>query len=154
MQSIELKRGRNLRCIIFCLFYLFLKYFEQIYFDVCRSIEIRMKKNTNSCCCQQQVLNLTDEESQDLALMFKALSHPVRIRIVCMLMKGECCVCDLHEGSGKGLPTISNHLKVLRHSKIIASTQRGQHVFYSLAKDCMPHICQCLLHKPTTNNQN
>lgn len=113
-----------------------------------------MKKNTNSCCCQQQVLNLTDEESQELALMFKALSHPVRIRIVCMLMEGERCVCDLHEGSGRGLPTISNHLKVLRHSKIISSNQRGQHVFYSLAKDCMPHICQCLLHQPTTNNQH
>ena len=37
----------------------------------------------------------SDAEVKVMAGQFKALAHPVRLKIVLHLVEGECCVCDL-----------------------------------------------------------
>ena len=74
----------------------------------------------------------------------KALAHPSRLLIVEELVKKECCVNELTELIGAEMPTISNHLKVLRNAGYIDKEKRGTQVFYFLVRDCVKTVLHCL----------
>ncbi len=74
----------------------------------------------------------------------KALSHPSRLLIIEELVKKECCVNELTELIGAEMPTISNHLKLLRNAGYIDKEKRGSHVYYFLVRDCVKIVLECL----------
>ncbi|MCK9590093.1 MAG: metalloregulator ArsR/SmtB family transcription factor [Terrimicrobiaceae bacterium] len=79
--------------------------------------------------------------------VFRALSHPARIRVVRELSGGgEKCVCDLVEACGLGWSAVSRHLSVLREAGVIADEKRGLQVFYRLARPCVSRFIDCLDH--------
>ena len=67
------------------------------------------------------------------AEFFKALSHPLRIRILDALRQGEVGVTDLSERLKVEQSTLSQQLAVLRKSNIVVGRKEGQSVFYSVA---------------------
>ncbi|MFG1935275.1 ArsR/SmtB family transcription factor [Mycobacterium sp. NPDC048908] len=76
---------------------------------------------------------LTAEAAVDLAAMLKALSDPVRLRLLSVIAShsgGEACVCDVSVGIDLSQPTISHHLKVLRTAGLLDSERRGSWVYY------------------------
>ncbi len=66
------------------------------------------------------------------AEFFKALAHPLRIRILDALRHGEIGVNDLSEKLGVEQSTISQQLAVLRKSNIVEGRKEAQNVFYSV----------------------
>lgn len=84
------------------------------------------------------------QELKPLADLFKALGHPIRVMIIEMLMHGERCVCELQQGSGRDMSTISSHLNILKNNKVVSSEQRGKNVYYTLACPCLINIFSCL----------
>lgn len=64
--------------------------------------------------------------------IFKALGHPVRLRLVRALFEGERCVCELIPVAGLAPSTVSRHLSVLKDAGILTEEKRGQQVFYRL----------------------
>lgn len=71
-----------------------------------------------------------------LAATFKALSDPVRLRLLGSVAghpDDEACVCDISAGVGVSQPTISHHLKVLRDAGLLTSQRRGTWVYYAVA---------------------
>jgi ArsR family transcriptional regulator len=89
---------------------------------------------TGPLCCSPLVRRpLTEEQSVDLARVFKALGDPVRLRLLSLIAShagGEACVCDLTDAFDLTGPTISHHLKVLREAGIIDGERRGTWVYY------------------------
>lgn len=83
-------------------------------------------------------------ETVALAAFFKALGHPVRLRMVEMLLRGEKCVCELHADSGKEMSTISNHLSILRSAGVVTGEQRGKNIYYTLSCPCLASVIECL----------
>lgn len=71
------------------------------------------------------------ELSQFTAEFFKALSHPLRIRILDSLRQGEVGVNQLSSRLGVEQSTLSQQLAVLRKSNIVIGRKEGQNVFYS-----------------------
>ncbi|SES40343.1 helix-turn-helix transcriptional regulator [Psychrobacillus sp. OK032] len=63
---------------------------------------------------------------------FKALSHPLRIRILEILSTGEKSVNEIQEIIGSSGSTISQQLSVLRAKNIVIGTKDGKRVVYSL----------------------
>ncbi len=63
---------------------------------------------------------------------FKALSHPARIKILELLRRGELSVTELQEQLGIESSSVSQHLSVLRHKKIVDSRKAGTTVYYSV----------------------
>lgn len=58
---------------------------------------------------------------------------PVRLRLLSLIAchdSGEACVCDLTSAFEQTTPTISHHLKVLKHAGLIDSERRGTWVYY------------------------
>jgi ArsR family transcriptional regulator len=79
--------------------------------------------------------------------VFRALSHPARVRVVRELSGGgEKCVCDLVKACGLGWSSVSRHLSVLREAGVIADEKRGLQVFYRLTWPCVSRFIDCLDH--------
>jgi DNA-binding transcriptional ArsR family regulator len=73
------------------------------------------------------------ELSHFTAEFFKALAHPLRIRIIDGLRAGEVGVTDLSERLGVEQSTLSQQLAVLRKSNIVVGRKEGLNVYYSVA---------------------
>lgn len=73
-------------------------------------------------------------ESEQFALAFKALSNPVRVRILDLISQGggDLCGCDIERHFNLSQPTISHHLRLLRDSGLITSETRGVWVAHRL----------------------
>jgi ArsR family transcriptional regulator len=76
--------------------------------------------------------------------IFKALAHPVRLRISEELLGGEKCVCDLVALFNFDRTTISKHLAVLKSAGVIRDRKEGLFVFYSLNLECLGMMIGCI----------
>jgi DNA-binding transcriptional ArsR family regulator len=63
---------------------------------------------------------------------FRALAHPVRIRILEILGSGDRTVQELQQLLGLGQPIVSQQLAVLRGKDIVAPRKLGTTVKYAL----------------------
>ncbi|QCI65499.1 ArsR/SmtB family transcription factor [Phreatobacter stygius] len=63
---------------------------------------------------------------------FAALSDPTRRAIVAMLSQGERAVADIVERFDISAPAISQHLKVLRETRLVSMRVDGQRRIYRL----------------------
>jgi DNA-binding transcriptional ArsR family regulator len=66
------------------------------------------------------------------AAFFKALAHPVRIRILEVLVRGERSVQELQEVLALGQPVVSQQLGVLRTNGIVVGRKEGVSVRYAV----------------------
>ena len=82
------------------------------------------------------------------ALIFKALGHPTRLKIVRALAEGEKCVCQLQSLTHSSLSTVSRHLSVLREAGVIASRKEGVSIYCSLCLPCIAAMLACLESPP------
>ncbi|MBF6195914.1 metalloregulator ArsR/SmtB family transcription factor [Nocardia implantans] len=90
---------------------------------------------------------LTAEAATELAGVFKALSDPVRLRLLSVIASHagqEACVCDISAGFDVGQPTISHHLKVLREAGLLSSERRGSWVYYRIEPAALRELAQLL----------
>jgi ArsR family transcriptional regulator len=68
---------------------------------------------------------------QELALLLKALSVPVRLRIIKLIANRPLCVKAITRFLSISQPAISQHLAVLRHAGLVTGEKRGYMVHYS-----------------------
>lgn len=87
---------------------------------------------TGGCCAPLQAAPLAPPHADHLSRAFKALSDPVRLRLLSLITSAgrESCVCDLAAAFDLTGPTISHHLKVLREAGLVDSERRGTWVYY------------------------
>ncbi|MFF9221807.1 metalloregulator ArsR/SmtB family transcription factor, partial [Streptomyces viridosporus] len=92
-----------------------------------------------AACCAPVVRGpLGEQDAAELSRMFKALSDPIRLRLLSLIAShagGEACVCDLIGPFDVSQPTISHHLKVLREAGLVGSERRGTWVYYQDAAE-------------------
>ncbi|HEY9681287.1 MAG TPA: metalloregulator ArsR/SmtB family transcription factor [Oculatellaceae cyanobacterium] len=62
---------------------------------------------------------------------FKALSSPLRIRILDELREGELTVSDLRNRLGVEPANVSQQLAILRTKNIVVPRKQGSNIFYS-----------------------
>ena len=66
------------------------------------------------------------------AEFFKALAHPVRIRVLEMLRHGERSVNELQGALGLDQSTVSQQLAVLRAKNVVGARKEGTTVRYAV----------------------
>lgn len=90
---------------------------------------------------------MTGETATELAVLFKALADPVRLRLLSAIASradGEACVCDLSTGIDVTQPTISHHLKVLREAGLLTSERRASWVYYRVVPHALRQLSNVL----------
>ncbi len=74
---------------------------------------------------------MTREEDIDRASRsLKAMSHPLRLKILCTLRDQEVSVQDIVDSVGTSQSNISQHLAILRDKGILASRKDANRVYY------------------------
>ena len=74
-------------------------------------------------------------QANHCAEQLKALSEPVRLRIVSALRGGPKSVSDLSDALKVELVTVSHHLQILRNARIVKTERKGRFILYSLHED-------------------
>jgi ArsR family transcriptional regulator len=70
-----------------------------------------------------------------VARLFSLLADPTRVRLLCALIPGELCVCDLAVVTGINRSTVSHQLRTLREGRVVRSRREGRVIFYALDDD-------------------
>ena len=71
-----------------------------------------------------------DEDIDRASRSLKAMSHPLRLKILCTLGGEEVSVQDIVENVGTSQSNISQHLAILRDKGILASRKDANRVYY------------------------
>ena len=71
-----------------------------------------------------------EEDIERASRPLKAMSHPLRLKILCTLGDQEISVQDIVEQVGTSQSNISQHLAILRDKGILASRKDANRVYY------------------------
>jgi ArsR family transcriptional regulator len=71
-----------------------------------------------------------DADIERASRSLKAMSHPLRLKILCTLGDEEVSVQDIVEHVGTSQSNISQHLAILRDKGILASRKDANRVYY------------------------
>ena len=85
-----------------------------------------------------RVIDMTDgaalpdreEDIEQAARSLKAMSHPLRLKILCTLGDSEASVQDIVEVVGTSQSNISQHLAILRDKGILTARKDANRVYY------------------------
>jgi ArsR family transcriptional regulator, arsenate/arsenite/antimonite-responsive transcriptional repressor len=73
------------------------------------------------------------DTQNELASLFKALSHPARVAIIEFLLTVDTCICgDIVNELPLAQPTVSQHLTALKNANIIKGSIEGTSICYCL----------------------
>jgi ArsR family transcriptional regulator len=95
----------------------------------------------------------TEEGVEQLVALGRALSDPIRVRMLSMMADGRSCcdfsdsgvpveegeegicVCEFEEHFGMGQSKVSYHMKKLKDAGLVREERRGKWAFYSLDRE-------------------
>ena len=75
-------------------------------------------------------LIVKQEHIDTAARALKAISHPLRLKILCVVGDAEVCVQDIVEAVGTSQSNISQHLAILRDKGVLQTRKDANRVFY------------------------
>lgn len=75
----------------------------------------------------------SDDEIDRASRSLKAMSHPLRLKILCTLGDQEVSVQEIVEYVGTSQSNISQHLAILRDKGILASRKDANRVYYRVS---------------------
>ncbi|MBK5966623.1 transcriptional regulator [Thiocystis minor] len=100
---------------------------------------------TNLSHSSQPILNRPENDRDDIELFaddddierasrsLKAMSHPLRLKILCTLGDREISVQEIVDHVGTSQSNISQHLAILRDKGILASRKDANRVYYRVS---------------------
>ncbi|WP_295404286.1 metalloregulator ArsR/SmtB family transcription factor [uncultured Thiocystis sp.] len=100
---------------------------------------------TNLSHLSRPILNRPENDREDIDLFaddddierasrsLKAMSHPLRLKILCTLGDREISVQEIVDHVGTSQSNISQHLAILRDKGILASRKDANRVYYRVS---------------------
>ncbi|MEC8553505.1 MAG: metalloregulator ArsR/SmtB family transcription factor [Planctomycetota bacterium] len=83
-------------------------------------------------------------EFAEAAECLKTLAHPVRLRIVQLLLKGRYTVGELAEDCSVPDNVASEHLRLMQRCGFFTSEREGRRVYYQVAEPHLKKIMDCI----------
>ena len=81
-----------------------------------------------------------DVDEAQAASLFHALAHPIRLRIVRMLMESESACQDIVDRLPIAQSTVSQHLKVLKQAGIVQDKVQGPRKHYEFREEALDRV--------------
>ena len=72
---------------------------------------------------------MQDEHVKDIAALLKTMSHPIRLKILCLLQEKEMAVGDIREEVKTTNANVSQHLSILRNQGIVSSRKDANFIY-------------------------
>lgn len=83
---------------------------------------------------KDQDLDTLIEKAREASEFLKALSHEVRLVILCLLIDGEKTVTEIEQALSLRQPAVSQQLARLRADGLVGTRRDGKQVYYSFAR--------------------
>jgi DNA-binding transcriptional ArsR family regulator len=71
-----------------------------------------------------------EENIETAARALKSISHPLRLKILCVVGDGEACVQEIVDAVGTSQSNISQHLAILRDKGVLLTRKDANRVYY------------------------
>ena len=78
----------------------------------------------------------------ETAQVLKAMSHPIRLQMVELLLQRRMCVRSLARHFEVSEPTISVHLKVLKNAGLIVGEKKSYYMHYRVVRENIEELSQ------------
>ncbi len=88
-----------------------------------------MNMGSYSCCSAS---SKESKQVASLSSLLKLVTEESRLKLLCILRRGEHCVCELMGHVEMSQSLISHHLKDLKDAGVVEDEKRGLRVYYSL----------------------
>ncbi|MEI7843600.1 MAG: metalloregulator ArsR/SmtB family transcription factor [Gallionellaceae bacterium] len=73
-----------------------------------------------------------DEDIMLASMAMKAIAHPLRLKILCILGENELSVQEIVDNVGTSQSNISQHLAILREKEVLATRKEANKVYYRI----------------------
>jgi ArsR family transcriptional regulator len=96
-----------------------------------QGVAVKKFATIDACCAPLLSAPLEEAGAAELAVAFKALADPVRLRLLSLIAAapgGTACSCDLEAPVGKTQSTVSHHLSLLADAGLITKEKVGRWV--------------------------
>ncbi|MBI4606874.1 MAG: winged helix-turn-helix transcriptional regulator [Planctomycetes bacterium] len=74
----------------------------------------------------------------------RTLAHPVRLRMVQMLLRGRYTVGELAEACGVASHVASEHLRLMQRCGLLGSERHGRYIYYAVADPHLGELLRCM----------
>jgi len=109
-----------------------------------RLIDARIESTLDNCCPVTTQM-MSEDEAREVALIFDALSDPVRLRIFSIIAaEKEACSCNLEAPVGKSQPTVSHHTRILAGAGLIEGERRGRWTYWHAVPERLELVANLL----------
>ncbi len=94
-----------------------------------------------------EIKELDIERLEKVAIMLKAMAHPMRIAILKHLENDKkLTVTEIHELLGIEQSTTSHHLGILKDKGVLCSRREGKNTYYYLKSNILLQVVDCINH--------
>jgi DNA-binding transcriptional ArsR family regulator len=76
---------------------------------------------------------MQDQNIDDMAKLLKTMSHPIRLKILCLLQDRELTVGDIHKEVRTTNANVSQHLSILRNIGVISYRKDANFIYNGIA---------------------
>ncbi len=82
-------------------------------------------------------LNLIEQQAHidTAARALKAMAHPLRLKILCVIGPQEACVQEIVDAVGTSQSNISQHLAILRDKDVLVTRKEANRVYYRVGDE-------------------
>jgi ArsR family transcriptional regulator, zinc-responsive transcriptional repressor len=84
------------------------------------------------------------EKLQEAAECLRTLAHPVRLRMVQLMLQKELTVGELAEACEIPSHMASEHLRMMQHCGFLTRRQEGRRTFYQVSEPAVEQLMGCI----------
>ncbi len=88
--------------------------------------------------------NVSQDDINRAARSIKAMSHPLRLKVLCILGASELSVQDIVETVGTSQSNISQHLGILKDKGVLVTRKEANKVFYRIGDERTMHLIEMM----------
>jgi DNA-binding transcriptional ArsR family regulator len=81
---------------------------------------------------------------QEAAECLRTLAHPVRLRMVQLMLRGRLTVGEIAEACEIPSHSASEHLRMMQHCGLLARRQDGRRIYYQVSEPTVERLMDCI----------
>jgi DNA-binding transcriptional ArsR family regulator len=84
------------------------------------------------------------EHLQEAAECLRTLAHPLRLRMVQLMLQSELTVGEIAEACGIPSHMASEHLRMMQHCGFLTRRQDGRRTYYQVSEPAVEQLMNCI----------
>ena len=89
---------------------------------------------------------MNEQIAEKVAVVLKAVAHPIRLNIIEMLEHEDLCVGDIVAALAQPQAIISQHLVLMKDKGVLESKRDGKKVIYGIKNKNVINLLHCVYH--------